>query len=248
MSVRKGGVPDEVAERLEAADRVAVLTGAGVSAESGIPTFRGKDGLWKNHRAEKLATPEAFRADPALVWEWYHWRRGLVRQSSPNPAHFALVEMENRIPQFVLITQNVDGHHLTAGSGNVLEMHGNIHRARCSSCDNRMQLTDESGPLECGVCHSLMRPDIVWFGETLDTGILEQSYIAAGTADLFIVAGTSSVVQPAASLAFSARRNDGFVLEVNLDPTPLTGTADVTILGKAGEVLPELVEKAWGGC
>lgn len=247
VSAEGGRIPDGVTARLKKAERVAVLTGAGVSAESGIPTFRGQDGLWKNHRAEQLATPQAFAADPALVWEWYHWRRGLVREADTNPAHRALVAMESRVAKFTLITQNVDGLHLTAGSCNVLEMHGNINRARCSSCDNRMELTDQSGVLECDGCGSLMRPDIVWFGENLDPGILEQSYLAAGTADLFIVAGTSSVVQPAASLAFAVKGSDGFVLEVNLDPTPLTGTADVTILGKAGEVLPELVEKTWGG-
>ncbi|UCF29863.1 MAG: NAD-dependent deacylase [bacterium] len=244
-AAESGRIPQEVVTRLSEAQRVAVLTGAGVSAESGIPTFRGKAGLWKNHRPEQLATPQAFRSDPALVWEWYHWRRGLVRQADPNPAHSALAEMENRIPHFVLITQNVDGLHMRAGSGNVLEMHGNINRARCCSCDNRIQLTDESGVLDCARCGSLMRPDIVWFGESLDPDILAQSYRAAGTADVFVVAGTSSVVQPAASLAFSVKEAGGFVLEINLDPTPLTGAADITVLGKAGEVLPELVKRMW---
>lgn len=239
-------VPGEVAQRLRAAERVAAMTGAGASAESGIPTFRGDGGLWKNHRPEQLATPQAFEKDPELVWEWYHWRRGLIRESSPNAAHHSLVQIERNSPQFTLITQNVDGYHLTAGSETVLEIHGNINRARCSSCAHRVPLADETGVLTCAQCGALMRPDVVWFGENLDPSILEASYSASGSADFFLVAGTSSVVQPAASLAFSAKERGGYVLEVNLDPTPLTGTADVTILGKAGEVLSALVDETWG--
>ncbi len=240
-------IPGEVTQRLRVAEMVAVMTGAGVSAESGVPTFRGDGGLWKNQRPEQLATPQAFEKDPDLVWEWYHWRRGLIRESSPNAAHHSLVQIERNTPQFTLITQNVDGLHLTAGSKTVLEIHGNINRARCSSCSHRVPLSDETGVLTCGQCGALMRPDVVWFGESLDHGTLEASHSASGSADFFLVAGTSSVVQPAASLAYAAKEKGGYVLEVNLDPTPLTGTADVTLLGKAGEVLTALVEKTWDG-
>lgn len=239
-------IPGEAVQKLSSARRVAVLTGAGVSAESGVPTFRGVGGLWKNHRPEQLATPQAFTNDPDLVWEWYHWRRGLINEASPNAAHNAIVRIERNIPDFTLITQNVDGLHLTAGSREVLEIHGNFTRARCSSCTHRIPLSRETGVLICEKCGALMRPDVVWFGESLDHDILEASHNASQSADFFLVAGTSSVVQPAASLAFAARQSGGYVLEVNLDPTPLTGTADVTILGKAGEVLSALVEEVWG--
>ena len=239
-------IPGEAAQRLRSARKVAVLTGAGVSAESGVPTFRGHGGLWKNHRPEELATPQAFENDPELVWEWYHWRRGLIREASPNEAHRSLVRMETHSPDFTLITQNVDGLHLNAGSQAVLEIHGNINRARCSSCPHQVPLSRETGVLTCGQCGALMRPDVVWFGESLDHGILEASYNASQAADFFLVAGTSSVVQPAASLAYAAKEKGGFVLEVNLDPTPLTGTADASVLGKAGAVLSLLVEETWG--
>jgi len=238
-------IPDEVIKRLQDASRVAVLTGAGVSAESGIPTFRGEDGIWKNYRAEELATPGAFQRDPDLVWEWYHWRRDIVSAASPNAAHRALVRIEEMAPAFVLITQNVDGLHLEAGSREVLEIHGNLRRARCSGCDDTVHLTDEDGLIECGKCGFPMRPDVIWFGEELAPDILERSFAAAANADFFLVAGTSSVVQPASSLAWIAGQNNGFVLEVNLDPTPLTGHADAALPGKAGDVLPRLVEEVW---
>ncbi|UCG38167.1 MAG: NAD-dependent deacylase [bacterium] len=240
-------IPAEALERLKTAGSLAVLTGAGVSAESGLPTFRGKDGLWKNHRPEQLATPQAFSADPKLVWDWYHWRRGIVRNASPNPAHLALVEMEKRIENFTLITQNVDGLHRRAGSREVLEIHGNLCEARCSVCPASAPLEEEEGIVTCEACGAFMRPAVVWFGESLDTALLEKAYVRAGGSDMFIVAGTSGMVQPAASLSYAALRGGGYVLEVNLDPTPLTGEANATILGKAGDILPELVRRVWTG-
>ena len=236
----------EALKRLRLAKSVAVLTGAGVSAESGIPTFRGPDGLWKNHRPEQLATPQAFARDPELVWEWYHWRRGLVRSVGPNPGHDAIVRLEGKVDDFTLITQNVDGLHREAGSERVLELHGTIHRARCQDCPAIIDLTDEDGVIVCQDCSGLMRPNVIWFGENLDMATLESAYIASARAEFLIVAGTSNVVQPAASLAYAAIENGGYVLEVNLDPTPLTGTATSTILGKGGEVLPEIVRRAFG--
>jgi NAD-dependent deacetylase len=240
------GIPREAVERMRAAACITVLTGAGVSAESGVPTFRGDEGLWKNYRAEQLATPQAFARDPDLVWEWYHWRREIVRKASPNQAHKALVDIESMVDQFVLITQNVDGLHLEAGNKNVLEIHGNIHRARCLSCTARMRLNNEKGFVSCADCGSGMRPDIIWFGENLDEALLSSAFAASQTADFFLVTGTSGVVQPAAALAYTALNSGGYVLEINLDPTPLTGTASATVLGKAGEVLPELVRLACG--
>jgi NAD-dependent deacetylase len=240
-----GRIPPEAIQKLRESNRLVVMTGAGVSAESGVPTFRGKDGLWKNHRPQQLATPQAFEKDPELVWEWYHWRRKVVREVLPNPAHHAIVELEKRVPGFTLITQNVDRLHLRAGSEKVLELHGDLHHARCSECAAIVGLDVQEGLITCGLCGGRMRPNVVWFGENLDVGLLEEAYIASGRSDFLVVAGTSNIVQPAASLAYAALGNDGYVLEVNLDPTPLTGSASATVLGKAGEVLKELVRLAW---
>jgi NAD-dependent deacetylase len=240
-----GVIPAEAVEKLREAQRLVVLTGAGVSAQSGVPTFRGKDGLWKDHRPEQLATPQAFEKDPDLVWDWYHWRRNIVREVSPNPAHYAIAQLEKAVPDFTLITQNVDGLHLVAGSERVLQIHGDLHHARCSKCAAVIALSNEVGLVNCQLCRGQMRPNVVWFGESLDAELLEEAFVASGMADFLIVAGTSNVVQPAASLAYAALGNGGYVLEVNLDPTPLTGSASATVLGKAGEVLEELVRLAW---
>lgn len=239
------GIPGEAVQRLRASRRLVVLTGAGVSAESKIPTFRGKDGLWKNYRPEQLATPEAFRKDPFLVWDWYHWRRKKVREANPNPAHYAIAGLEKRMPDFTLITQNVDRLHMRAGSERVVELHGNLHHARCSACTNIIPLDEQEGLVMCEHCGDHMRPDVVWFGESLDTELLERSFMDSAACDFLLVAGTSNVVQPAASLAWAALEKGSYVLEVNLDPTPLTGSASATVLGKAGEVLSELVRQAW---
>jgi NAD-dependent deacetylase len=239
-------IPSEAVDRMKGAEFIAVLTGAGVSAESGVPTFRGDGGLWKEYRAEYLATQEAFSENPELVWDWYHWRRKAVRKVSPNAAHRTLVFMEDRSAGFTLITQNVDGLHLGAGSKNVLEIHGNIHRARCTRCSARYRLENEEGPVMCPDCDSLMRPDIVWFGENLDPALLKSAWTASEKADFFLVAGTSGVVQPAASLAHRALRRGSYVLEVNYETTTLTGAASATVLGKAGEILPELARLAFG--
>jgi len=240
------GIPDEAVQKLCGSKRLVVLTGAGVSAESGVPTFRGKDGLWRNHSPEQLATPQAFEKDPRLVWDWYHWRRNVVREVSPNPAHYAIAEMERRIPDFTLITQNVDGLHLRAGSEKVLQIHGDLHHARCTKCAAVIALHEQEGFVTCELCQGKMRPNVVWFGENLNIGLFEQACISSGSADFLIVAGTSNMVQPAASLAHGALENGGYVLEVNLDPTPLTGLASATVLGKAGEILSELVRLAFG--
>ncbi len=242
-------VPDELIQRLRTARRVAALTGAGVSQESGLRTFRdAQTGLWAQYRPEELASPEAFRRDPKLVWDWYAWRREAVKAVRPNPGHYALAQIEKRVPEFTLITQNVDGLHRMAGSQNLLELHGNIQRVRCAECYTFTEIWDddtESVP-RCRACGGLLRPDVVWFGESLPRDQLEAAVEAARACDVFLSIGTSGVVQPAASLAFAAHNRGAVVVEVNAEPTPLTSRADYVLQGKSGEILPGLVEVVWG--
>jgi len=228
--------------------RVAVLTGAGVSQESGLSTFRDAQvGLWAQYRPEDLATPEAFHRNPKLVWDWYTLRREKARSVEPNPGHFALVEMEKHVPEFTLITQNVDGLHRRAGSVNVLELHGNLQRVKCSACGEQATAWDESGPdvPQCSWCGGLLRPDVVWFGESLPRIELEAAIQAARTCDVFFSIGTSGLVQPAGSLAHAARNKGALVIEVNAERTPLTATVDFFLPGKSGEILPALVKAVW---
>ncbi len=228
-------------ERLSSARSVVVLTGAGVSAESGVPTFRGPEGLWRNFRPEELATPQAFWRDPKLVWEWYDWRRRIIAPLKPNPGHYAISELEKRVPEFLLVTQNVDGLHRLAGSAKLVELHGNIWFARCveegTVTEKRVLATI---PPKCG-CGALLRPHVVWFGESLDEYDFKTAVEASRNCDVMIVAGTSSVVQPAASLAGLAKDSGAFVVEVNTDETPITGVVDVSIRGLSGVMLPLLV-------
>jgi NAD-dependent deacetylase len=241
--------PLELIERLRTAERVAALTGAGVSQESGLRTFRdAQTGLWAQYKPTELASPEAFARDPKLVWDWYAWRREAIKGVRPNAGHYALVEMARRVPGFVLITQNVDGLHLMAGSTAVLELHGNIQRVRCAECGRFAESWEELSPEvpQCEVCGGLLRPDVVWFGEALPRAALEEAVRAARKCELFFSVGTSGVVQPAASLAFAAHNRGALVVEINMEPTPLTPKADYFLQGRSGEVLPELVKAAWG--
>ena len=231
-------------EELKKADRVAVLTGAGISAESGVPTFRGSGGLWRNYRATDLATPQAFARDPELVWEFYNWRRDLIGKVTYNPAHRALVDIESLVPNFTLITQNVDGLHLLAGSQNLLEIHGNLWKVRCTKC--REITLDRSPDLgtspKCKTCGGLLRPHVVWFGESLDPEILHRSIDASRNSHVMLVIGTSSVVQPAASLALEAKSGGAVVAEINIEGTPYSSSMDFSLIGKAGDIVPKLVE------
>lgn len=233
----------EVKTRLAAARSVTVLTGAGISADSGVPTFRGTDGLWRNFRAEDLATPEAFARDPRLVWEWYNWRRELIATKKPNPAHDAIAALERRFSRFWLITQNVDGLHRDAGSTKLSEIHGNIWTVRCTACgrieDNR-QVPIPILPT-CTICHRLVRPHIVWFGESLAAEDLAKSYEALESCDVLLIVGTSGIVYPAASFAPVAKSAGAFVVEINLDTTPGSGIVDVSLQGRAKDVVPELL-------
>jgi NAD-dependent deacetylase len=230
-------------QALSQAQRVVALTGAGISAESGVPTFRGADGLWRQYRAVDLATPEAFAQNPDLVWEFYNWRRELLAKLTPNAAHRALVELEGRVPAFLLVTQNIDDLHRAAGSRKVLELHGNIWRLRCTGCGQVWE--DRSLPLParpaCGACGKLLRPDVVWFGEMLDPVILNQAMQALESCQVLLIIGTSANVQPAASMGLYAKRQGAYVAEINLEATPYSGSYDLTILGKAGEILPLVV-------
>jgi len=230
-------------EWLREAKAVAVLTGAGISAESGLPTFRGPGGLWRNHRPEQLATPEAFHADPKLVWEWYDWRRSVHAKCEPNPGHHALAQLQLRVPVFTLITQNVDALHERAGSRDVIRLHGSLWRVRCLACHREEQ--NDQVPLAplppvCS-CGGMLRPAVVWFGESLPQEEFARAMQAAQAAEVFIVVGTSSVVYPAAALPRVAREYGARVIEVNPEPTDLSRLADASLRGLAGEILPQLV-------
>jgi NAD-dependent deacetylase len=234
-----------VSELLEKANRFVVLTGAGISAESGIPTFRGEDGLWKNYRAEELATPSAFDRAPKLVWEWYNWRRGLIAPVEPNPGHKVLARWEETFPEFALITQNIDGLHWKSGSKNILELHGNIWKMRCT--EERTVTENHDSPLKdipprCPSCGALLRPHVVWFGESLSSSILQKAFLLSSQCEVMFVIGTSAVVQPAASLPLSAAEAGAKIVEINLNPTPLTPYVDISFTGMSGEILP-LIDK-----
>jgi NAD-dependent deacetylase len=234
------------AKLLRGAKRVAVLTGAGISAESGLATFRGAGGLWEGHRVEDVATPRAFVRDPALVWRFYNLRRANLRTVEPNPGHRALVEVENRLREsFTLITQNVDGLHQAAGSRRVLEIHGAIRRVRCTGCATVEDRGTEplDGLPACAKCGQLLRPDVVWFEESLPYEIWFAAEEAVRSCECFLVIGTSAIVYPAAGLIQQARENDASVIEINLTATDASRYADVCLHGPSGKILPELVKR-----
>jgi NAD-dependent deacetylase len=248
----KHPIPSELVAILRSARHVAVLTGAGVSQESGVPTFRdAQTGLWAQYRPEDLATPEAFQRNPRLLWDWYAERRERAAQVQPNPGHFALAEIEVRLAAqgawFTLMTQNVDGLHWRAGSHNVIELHGNLSRIKCSREDTVVEswpATDRVPP-PCPRCGAPLRPDVVWFGENLPVNAIVAAKRAARESDIFLSIGTSGLVEPAASLPFAALECRAVVVEINPDATPLTPEATYVLNGRSGEVLPELVKAVW---
>ncbi len=233
----------DIREKIANAHSVTVLSGAGISADSGVPTFRGAEGLWKNFRPEELASPDAFERDPKLVWEWYNWRRELLSTKKPNAAHGALVELEKILNNFWLITQNVDGLHRAAGSNNVTEIHGNIWKVRCTTCGS--VTSNHDVPIEilpsCQRCQGLLRPHIVWFGESLTQEDLDASFRALRNCDILLIIGTSGMVYPAASFAPIAKEHGAFVIELNLDQTPNSDLVDVSVQGRAKDLVPLLL-------
>jgi NAD-dependent deacetylase len=230
---------------LRTTQSVCVLTGAGISAESGVPTFRGADGLWRKFRPGELANFDAFIRNPQLVWEWYNYRRELIETVMPNEGHLALSRMENAVSDFTLVTQNVDDLHRRAGSKNILELHGNIMQSSCVDCGAKEDHPDFSGENRvphCKACGGLVRPDVVWFGEMLPQDVFEEAERAAQRCGLFISVGTSAIVYPAASLPMKAKQAGAYTVEVNVERTEQSGLFDETLLGKAGEVLPAIVD------
>lgn len=230
-------------QKLESAKDVTVLTGAGISAESGVPTFRGEDGLWKKFRPEELATMEGFLQNPEIVWEWYEYRRKLISEVEPNPAHYALRDLEKMVDRFSLITQNIDGLHQKAGSQKVIELHGNIRRNKCILCGKvyiDLEFESKEIPPRCQ-CEGMIRPDVVWFGEMLPQEALKAAFDASQHCDIFMSIGTSALVSPASQLPLVALRSKTYVVEINLEPTPISNLVHESILGKAGEILPSLI-------
>lgn len=236
-------IPNDICERIRKANKVVVSTGAGVSAESGVPTFRGADGIWKKMNPQELASVDGFMSNPDLVWEWYQYRRSLMSEVKPNPGHHAIAELEKMVSDFTLITQNIDGLHARAGSVRILELHGNISRNKCLQCERpypkEINVDDGLAYCECG---GMIRPDVVWFGEMLPQDTLQDAFRAAEEAGVFISVGTSTLVQPAASLPFIAHRSGAYVVEVNIEPTGLTPTADLFLMGKSGDILPRIID------
>jgi NAD-dependent deacetylase len=234
---------DKLRDRFAKAQRVLVLTGAGVSAESGVPTFRGggASAVWKGIPFDVISSATMVERDLDAVWEWFDYRRAVLTDLNANPAHYAIAEWQDRFPEFTLVTQNVDGLHQKAGSRDVVEVHGSIWRARCVTCNCRFEIVDGQKRLQaCSSCGDRLRPDVVLFGEMLPTGAYERAAEAAAECDLCFVVGTSALVYPAASLPEIARRHGAFLCEVNPERTPLSDLCDEVLTGKAGEILPLL--------
>ncbi len=238
---------ETLVERLACAERVAVLTGAGISAESGVPTFRDPDGLWQQFRPEELANIDAFLRNPVLVQGWYAHRRAVVEDVQPNPGHDALAELERLVPHFLLATQNVDDLHRRAGSERIIELHGNLTRSYCADCDrpasrDDLAAIDNGAEARCRSCAGLLRPDVVWFGEMLPDGAMERAAEAAAQADVFLSVGTRAVVYPAAGLPLIAREAGAYVVEVNVERSAIASEMSEVVLGPSGEVLPALLD------
>lgn len=237
-------IPSDLIDHLKSARSVVFFSGAGISAESGIPTFRGKDGIWNKLRPEELANFNAFMRNPQLVWEWYNYRKSIVHRSKPNAGHLAIVEMEKYFENVIVITQNVDNLHRRAGSKTIYELHGNIERNFCIKCkkhyDEELDFKDGIPKCDCG---GLIRPDVVWFGEFLPADQFQLSEKAAGNCDVFFIVGTSAVVYPAASLVHIAKSNRAFLVEVNIEETEISSQVNVSFFEESGKILPQIVEQ-----
>jgi len=232
----------EVADRIKSSSYTVVFTGAGMSAESNIPTFRGRNGLWSKYNPMELATPEAFRRDPYKVWEWYKMRMEIILNAEPHEGYYIISKWEEKGYVKRVITQNVDGLHYRSGSRNILELHGNIFRGRCISCEYKVHFKEAPSeiPPRCPFCNSLIRPDVVWFGEPLDTETISKAYEEAARSDVFIVIGTSGVVYPAAELPIIAKQYGSTIIEINIEETPISVYADYVFRMKASEALSQI--------
>jgi NAD-dependent deacetylase len=234
---------EEFIEKLKSAKSIVFFTGAGISAESGIPTFRGKDGIWNKLKPEELANFNAFLRNPDMVWEWYQYRRQIIHDTKPNAGHFAMAEFEKYFDDVTVVTQNVDNLHSRAGSSNVFELHGNIERNYCVDCSEPYYVeSDEESLPKCKLCGGLIRPDVVWFGEMLPQKAFAKSEKVAADSDICIIAGTSAVVYPAAYIPLTARDAGSYLVEINVAPTEISGLVDYSIMGKSGEVVPAILE------
>jgi NAD-dependent deacetylase len=230
-------------ERIKRANKIVFFSGAGMSAESGIATFRGKDGIWNKFKPEELANFNAFMKNPDMVWEWYQYRRDIVRHALPNAGHMAIAEFENYVPKITVITQNIDNLHKRAGSKNIFELHGNIERNYCIKCKTFYNDIDERGEVPKCKCGGLIRPDVVWFGEYLPEDQFEGAEKAASECDIFFVVGTSAVVYPAASLIYTAKNSNAYIIEVNIEETEISSFVNKSLIGEAGKILPEILAK-----
>ena len=234
---------EEIKEKLKSAKKIVFVTGAGISQESGIPTFRGKDGFWRKYDPMKLATIDAFYEDPKLVWEWYEERRANILAAKPNPGHEAIAELE-KLAQVVVLTQNIDGLHQRAGSKNVLELHGSIIRIKCTVCDFQDEISSSFAqlPPKCK-CGNILRPDVVWFGESLPQDVWSKAMMESNSCDVMIIAGTSLVVSPANTLPIYAKQNGALLIEVNPEHTVMSNDMDISIRDSSANILPRLVEQ-----
>lgn len=231
-------------DSLRKSESIVFFTGAGISSESGIPTFRGKDGIWNKLRPEELANFDAFMRNPEMVWEWYNHRKKIIHEAKPNAAHLAIAEMQNHFKNVTVVTQNIDNFHRRAGSSNIFELHGNIERNFCINCKKyyNEELDFSAGVPKCD-CGGLIRPDVVWFGEYLPEDQFLGGEKAAINSDIFFVVGTSAAVYPAAGLVYTAKQSGSTIVEINIEETPLSSIANYSFFGKAGEILPRILEE-----
>lgn len=239
-------ISDSLISKINEAKEIVFFTGAGISAESGIPTFRGKDGIWNKLKPEELANFNAFLKNPDLVWQWYQHRRQIIEEKQPNAGHYAIVNFEQLFDKVTVVTQNVDNLHNRAGSKKVLELHGNIEKNYCIKCKTRydnLNLNDHKSVPKCNICGSLIRPDVVWFGEMLPQDVFNEAEKAAMRSDICFVIGTSAVVYPAANIPILAKQYGSTLVEINITQTDLTPYCDYSLIGKSGDILPLILEK-----
>jgi NAD-dependent deacetylase len=237
-------ISSKLIDKLKTAESVVFFTGAGISAESGIPTFRGKDGIWNKLKPEELANFNAFMKNPEMVWEWYKYRKKIVSEAQPNPGHLAIASFQDKIKNVTVVTQNVDNLHRRAGSKNIYELHGNIERNYCIKCktwyNEDINIQDKIPRCVCG---GLIRPDVVWFGEFLPEDQYSSAEKASAEADVFFIVGTSGIVYPAASMIYVAKRNGAYVVEINIEETEVSSVADESYFGESGKILPEILNR-----